>query len=260
MVGRERSASARSASHGRARRLARSPPWRPGPDLLAAAWSRAGQRGGRRRARACSRSPRTPAVCSPLGAGAVGGPVRLGLPARHDGSSPRRHGDPRRPGHGRDRAASTGSTATPSSRSPRRSTTSASTPCAGSGRAYATAAWSTTARRACRCASTSSRSPAGSGWMPRCPAPSASPSTSTGARHDRARPGAARAQPARARLLGDPTGRRAARLHLGARHRRVHRPGAGAAEPSTCARTAESPCTCGRPGPWSPSPTRPATP
>ena len=36
--------------------------------------------------------------------------------------------------------------------------------------------------------------------------------------------------------------------------------GAGARAPSTCARTAGSPCTCGLPGPWSPSRTPLATP
>ena len=62
------------------------------------------------------------------------------------------------------------------------------------------------------------------------------------------------------RLLGRPHRRRAAGLHLGARHRRVDRRRCRCRAPSTCARTAGSPCTCGLPGPWSPSRTPRATP
>ena len=80
------------------------------------------------------------------------------------------------------------------------------------------------------------------------------------ARDPRHRPGPARAQPARARLLGRPQRRRAAGLHLGARHRRVDRARCRCRGPSTCARTAGSRCTSGRRGPWSPSRTRPAMP
>ena len=151
----------------------------PRPDLVGAPGARARHRGGRRRAGPARGRPGRPWGAVPRRR-ALGGPVRLRLPARPRQHGARRHGDPRRPGHRRHGQRSTRSTATPASTSPARSCTCGSTPCAGSRTPCATAASSTTTRRASRCASTSSRSTAGSGWMPRCPAPTRSPSTSTG--------------------------------------------------------------------------------
>ena len=254
--GRARSASRWSRSSCRSTRRSRAR-----PDLLGAPGPRSATSGSPTSRRACSRWPRTPAGCSPSAPGcrwpsttpASGSPagstvladtVTRGAPVTAViGTLDEVNGHPRE--------EVTGTLMHVRIDAVRRVK---DTVALQRGRARRHDA-------ACRCASTSSRSTAGSGWMPRCPAPTPSPSTSTGGPRPR---GIAPALPEQnlreRRLLGRPHRRRAARLHLGARHRRLDRRRCRCPAPSTCARTAGSPCTCGLRGPWSPSRTPLATP